>query len=67
MGKEIKDNSIAGMSQKEFIDAINDIEKEYTENDQDSVSYAEYAQALIRGREINKQQKSYYPYIKREA
>jgi uncharacterized protein (UPF0305 family) len=55
-----------GMTRQVVIDAINDIKKEYTANEQDSSSYFEYAQNMKKGRETLKKQAGYYPYLPKE-
>jgi hypothetical protein len=53
------------MTRQEIIDAVSDVEQELTINDEDSVSYSEYAKAITRGRETLKQA-GYYPYLHKE-
>jgi hypothetical protein len=55
-----------GMTRQVVIDAVSDIEKEYTGNKQDSSNCSEYAQHMREGREALKKQVGYYPYLPRE-
>jgi regulatory protein YycI of two-component signal transduction system YycFG len=65
---ETENNDIIafGMTRQVVIDAVNDIEKEYTINEQDSINSSEYAKHMKEGREILKKQAGYYPYLPRE-
>jgi hypothetical protein len=56
-----------GMTRQVIIDAVDEIEKEYTENEPDSNSYSEYIKNMKKGREALKKQAGYYPYLPRGA
>jgi len=56
-----------GMTRQEVINAANASSREYDENDEDTSTYAEYAQSMKRGREALKKHAGYYPYMPREA
>ena len=51
-----------GMTRQEVIDAVGDIERECTCNDEDSSGCLEYSQSVKRGRDTLKQA-GYYPYL----
>ena len=68
MAKEMNSDIIAfGMTRQEVIEAANASYQEYDENDEDTGTYAEYIQAMKRGREALKKQAGYYPYMPREV
>jgi hypothetical protein len=66
MAKNENDIIAFGMTRQVVIDAVNDINKEYTENERDSVNCSEYAQHMKEGREMLKKQAGYYPYLPKE-
>ena len=55
-----------GMTRQDIVNAVNDVNNEYTVNDQDSGSFSEYAQNMKKGRELLKKQSGYYPYMSKE-
>jgi hypothetical protein len=56
-----------GMTRQEVINAVSDIEREYTDNEQDTNTYSAYAQNMRAGREALKKQQGYYPYLPKAA
>ena len=65
---EEKDGIIAfGMTKQEVIDAVNYIDGEAADNDEDSDSYSAYAQNMKIGREALKKQIGYYSHLPREV
>jgi len=54
-----------GMTRQDVINAVNDINNEFTDNEQDSGTYTEYAQNMKKGRERLKKQPGYYPFMSR--
>ena len=55
-----------GMTRQEVVDAVDAISQEYSENDEDTNTYSDYAQSIKRGRETLKQA-GYYPYLPKEV